>query len=130
MKNTLIRIVKNNKFLYNFAKKINRRLNRIPPKKEYKYSDKTYYTYLLNNLNEIDKIEKHYNKIKNNKSELLIVIENDIISKDIHKLFRQYDNILFCDENYFRKYNKNFKCEKIILMDYNTEPNEFLKYIR
>ena len=130
MKNAIIKIVKSNKYLYKLAKKINRKLNRIPPKKEYKITDKTYFIYMLNNPDEVDKIKQHYNAIKTNKSELLIVIENKELSKDIHKLFRQNNGILFCDKNYFRNYNKKFICGKFVLMDYNNKPNEFLKYIR
>lgn len=129
MKSAIIGIVKKNKFLYNLAKKVNRKLGNIPPKKEYKTSNKIYFTYILENTNDIDKIKEHYDSIKNEKSILLIVIDDIAISKNIHKLMRQYDDILFSDANYFKNYNKNFPFEKIVLIDYKSKPSSFLKYI-
>lgn len=129
MKNKIIKFVKKNPFLYNLAKKINRRLNRIPPKQEY-HSKCIYYTYMMSNKEELELIKAHYNTIKTDKSKLFIVITDKEHQKDIHRLIRENLDILFADINYFKKYQKKMIMDRMLLLDYHqSKEQEILEYV-
>ena len=63
MKNKIIQFVKNHPFLYNLAKKFNRKLNRVPVKVDY-VTRIIYYTYTMKSEEDLEKIRKHYSTIK------------------------------------------------------------------
>lgn len=129
MKNKLIKFVKKHPFLYNLAKKVNRKLKKIPPKNEYK-TNVIYYIYTMRKKDEIEKIKEHYNKIKSNNSRLLIVVDNIEYSLYMHELIRENQGISFADLNYFKKYNKNLSGKKYIMLDYNQENIDIIKYMK
>lgn len=129
MKNKLIKFIKKHPYLYNLAKKVNRRLNRIAPKQEYQ-SKYIYYTYMLEDENELEKIKKHYQEVKTDISKLFIIITNPKYQPIIHRWIRDNQNILFADLNYFKKYKKKMSLDKMILLDYKTQnQKELLSYI-
>lgn len=129
MKNKLIKFVKNNPFLYNLAKKINRKLKRIPPKQDY-HSNVILYTYLMNNKEELDLIKNHYNSIKTDKSKLFIIITNIECQQYMHKFIRDNLDILFADLNYFKKYQRKIIMDRMLLLDYHqSKQNEILSYV-
>lgn len=130
MKNKLIKFVKKHPYLYNLAKKVNRILKKIPPKQEYQ-SNTVYYTYMLENEEELELIKKHYQMIKTDKSKLFIVVNNPKYQLNINKWIRKNLDILFADLNYFKKYRKNMLIDKVILLDYKMQnKNELLSYIK
>ena len=129
MKNKIIRFIKNHPFLYNLAKKINRRLKVTRPKKSYS-SDYIYYTYILKEAGELNKIKEHYKKIERENTKLFVIVDNEEYSQYIHKFIRENVNILFASMQYFKKYNKKLKLNKYLLLDYrNNEFDSLLNYI-
>ena len=129
MKDKIIKFIKQNPFLYNLAKKVNRKLNKIPPKQEY-FSNIVYYIYILKEQDDLEKIKKHYKKVEENNSKLLIVIDNKDVATTIHKLIRENQNILFVDLNYFKYYQTKLQISKFIMLDYKEENLELLEYIK
>lgn len=129
MKNKIIRFIKNNPLLYNIAKKINRSLKITPPKKSYS-SDYIYYTYILKEAGELNKIKEHYKKIERENTKLFIIVDNEENCKYIHKFIRENVNILFASMQYFKKYNKKLKLNKYLLLDYKDNKfDSLLNYI-
>lgn len=129
MKSQLIKFIKRHPYLYNLAKKVNRRLNRIPPKQE-EQSNIVYYTYMLENKEELEMIKEHYKKIQANKSKLFVIIDNPREQVNMHKWIRENLDILFADLNYFKKYRKKMLLDRIVLLDYKVqEQKELLSYI-
>lgn len=130
MKNKIIKFVKKRPYLYNLAKKVNRRLNRIAPKQEYQ-SKYIYYTYMLEDEKELEKIKEHYQEVKTDYSKLFIIITNSKYQPVIHQWIRNNQNILFADLNYFEKYKKKMLLDKMILLDYQTQnQKELLSHIQ
>lgn len=130
MKNKLIKFIKKHPYLYNLAKKVNRRLNRISPKQEYQ-SKYIYYTYMLEDEKELEKIKKHYQEVKTDISKLFIINTNPKYQPIMHQWIRDNQNILFADLNYFKKYKKKMLLDKAILLDYKTQnQKELLSYIQ
>ena len=130
MKNKLIKFIKKHPYLYNLAKKVNRRLNRISPKQEYQ-SKYIYYTYMLEDEKELEKIKKHYQEVKTDISKLFIINTNPKYQPIMHQWIRDNQNILFADLNYFKKYKRKMLLDKVILLDYKTQnQKELLSYIQ
>ena len=128
MKDKIIKFVKKHPFLYNLAKKVNRKLNRVPPKKEYT-SSYIYFTYQMEDLNELKKIRSHYNSIKNNNSKLFIIIKNKDYQIEMNRIIRENLDILFADLNYFEKYQKKLRLGNLLLLDYRNDYKDILKYL-
>ena len=128
MKDKIIKFVKKHPFLYNLAKKVNRKLNRVPPKKEYT-SSYIYFTYQMEDLNELEKIRSHYNSIKNNNSKLFIIIKNKDYQIEMNRIIRENLDILFADLNYFEKYQKKLRLGNLLLLDYRNDYKDILKYL-
>lgn len=129
MKNKIIRFIKNHPFLYNLAKKINRRLKVTPPKKSYS-SDYIYYAYILKEAGELNKIKEHYKRIERENTKLFVIVDNEEYSQYIHKFIRENVNILFASMQYFEKYNKKLKLNKYLLLDYKDNKfDSLLNYI-
>ncbi len=129
MKNEIIKFIKKHPFLYNLAKKINRKLKVIPPKNSYS-SDYVYYTYILKKEEELNKVKEHYRKIEKENTKLFIIVDNEEYCKYIHKFIRENVNILFASMQYFKRYNKKLKLNKYILLDYkNNDFDSLLNYI-
>ena len=129
MKDKIIKFIKKRPFLYNLAKKVKRKLDRISPKEGYP-SKVIFYTYFMKDKEELELIKKHYQAIKTDKSKLLIIITNVECQQYIHKFIRENLDILFADLNYFKKYQKKMTMDRILLLDYHQEKEkEFLSYI-
>lgn len=128
MKDKIIKFIKKHPFFYNLAKKVNRKLNRVPPKKEYS-SSFVYFTYQMENLEELEKIRKHFNAIKNNNSKLFIIIKNKDYQIEMNRIMRENLDILFADLNYFEKYQKKLGLGNLLLLDYRIDYSDILKYL-
>lgn len=131
MKNKIIQFIKKHPFLYNLAKKFNRKLNRVPVKVDY-VSRAIYYTYIMKNQGEIELIRNNYNHIKKQNTKLLIIVDNKDLNKYIHKYIRENTDILFASLDYFKKYHKTISASRMILLDYNKnyEEQELLNYLQ
>ena len=130
MRGMLVKFVKKHRRLYNLAKKVNRRLNRLSPKKIYSVDRYYYYTYTLKELNELELIKEHYNKIKKINTKLLVIIDNPSIACKITKLISENTDVLFTDLGYYQRYEKGFSMDKIILLDYHLDAHGVLDYIK
>ena len=130
MKNKIIKFIKNHKFLYNLAKKFNRRFNRVPVKVDY-VTRIIYYAYTMKNQGEIELIRKHYNNIKKYDTRPLIIVDNKDLNKYIHKYIRENTDIMFASLDYFKKYHKNINANRVVLLDYKKdyEEQEILNYL-
>lgn len=129
LKDKLIKFVKKHPFLYNLAKKINRKLNRIPPKQDYQ-SKVVYYTYMLEEENELELIKEHYSTLQTDNSKLFIINMNKKNQINMHKWIRNNSDILFADLNYFEKYHKKALADRLMLLDYKqNKQKEVLSYI-
>ena len=129
MKNKIIRFIKNHPLLYNLAKKINRKFKVTPPKKSYS-SDYIYYTYILKEAGELNKIKEHYKRIERENTKLFVIVDNEEYSQYIHKFIRENVNILFASMQYFEKYNKKLKLNKYLLLNYKDNKfDSLLNYI-
>lgn len=130
MKNKIIKFIKNHKFLYNLAKKFNRRFNRVPVKVDY-VTRIIYYAYTMKNQGEIELIRKHYNNIKKYDTRPLIIVDNKDLNKYIHKYIKENTDIMFASLDYFKKYHKNINANRVVLLDYKKdyEGQEILNYL-
>ena len=104
MKNKIIQFVKNHPFLYNLAKKFNRKLNRVPVRVDY-VTRVIYYTYTMKNEDDLKKIREHYSKAKRLNTKPYVIIDNNELNKYIHK---------YISEKQLYKYS--YKLEEIIKM--------------
>ena len=82
------------------------------------------------NMNdELEKIRKHFNSIKNNNSKLFIIIKNKDYQIEMNRIMRENLDILFADLNYFEKYQKKLGLGNLLLLDYRNDYNDILKYL-
>lgn len=115
MKSKIINFIKKNPYLYNLAKKTYRLFNKEVDAKV--YDDKTIYIgYILNNIDELEKINIHFNKLNINKSEILLFVNNDSIN--INKLMPEYSVVSI---NYFKKYHKKYKPKNVFMYDFKEK---------
>lgn len=131
MKNKIIQFVKNHPFLYNLAKKFNRKLNRVPVKVDY-VTRIIYYTYTMKSEEDLEKIRKHYSTIKKLNTKPFVIIDNNELNKFIHKYIRENTDIMFASLDYFKKYHKLLSANRMILLDFNKdyENEELLEYLQ
>lgn len=131
MKNKIIQFVKNHPFLYNLAKKFNRKLNRVPVKVDY-VTRIIYYTYTMKNEEDLEKIRKHYSTIKKLNTKPFVIIDNNELNKYIHKYIRENTDMMFASLDYFKKYHKLLSANRMILLDFNKdyEDEELLEYLQ
>ena len=131
MKNKIIQFVKNHPFLYNLAKKFNRKLNRVPVKVDY-ITRNIYYTYTMQSEDNLNTIRENYNRIKKPWTKLFIVIDNNELNKNIHRYIRENTDIMFASLDYFRKYHKTINAGRMVLLDFNKnyEFEEILDYLQ
>lgn len=131
MKNKIIQFVKNHPFLYNLAKKFNRKLNRVPVKVDY-VTRIIYYTYTMKSEEDLEKIRKHYSTIKKLNTKPFVIIDNNELNKFIHKYIRENTDIMFASLDYFKKYHKLLSANRMILLDFNKdyEDEELLEYLQ
>lgn len=131
MKNKIIQFIKNHPFLYNLAKKFNRKLNRVPVKVDY-VTRIIYYTYTMKNEEDLEKIRKNYNTIKRTETKLFIILDNKDLNKNIHRYIRENTDIMFASLDYFKKYHKTLNTNKIVLLDYNRDYKDYelLEYLK
>lgn len=119
MKNKIIKIIKKNPILYKIAKKIYRKfVKENVPKKI--CEENFYFLYILENLEELEKIKKHFKELNYKNAYLTILINNENYNIIIHDLIEQEDAIIL-SANYFRKYNKKINFKKMILLDYKNQ---------
>ena len=104
MKNIIIKFIKKHRSLYNLAKKVNRRLNRIQGN-SYVNSNIIFYAYIMKNNKDLELIKKHYQKVKRYNTKLLVLIDNYECSKKIHRYIRENVGISFASIDYFRAYH-------------------------
>ena len=131
MKNKIIQFVKNHPFLYNLAKKFNRKLNRVPVKVDY-VTRIIYYTYTMKSEEDLEKIRKHYSTIKKLNTKPFVIIDNNELNKFIHKYIRENTDIMFASLDYFKKYHKLLSANRMILLDFNKdyENEELLEFLQ
>ena len=131
MKNKIIQFVKNHPFLYNLAKKFNRKLNRVPVKVDY-VTRIIYYTYTMKSEEDLEKIRKHYSTIKKLNTKPFVIIDNNELNKFIHKYIRENTDIMFASLDYFKKYHKTLSASRMVLLDFNKdyEDEELLEYLQ
>lgn len=131
MKNKIIQFVKNHPFLYNLAKKFNRKLNRVPVKVDY-VTRIIYYTYTMKSEEDLEKIRKHYSTIKKLNTKPFVIIDNKELNKFIHKYIRENTDMMFASLDYFKKYHKLLSANRMILLDFNKdyESEELLEYLQ
>lgn len=131
MKNKIIKYVKKHPFLYNLAKKVNRRLNRVPVKVDY-VTKSIYYTYIMKNQGELELIKNNYASIKKLNTKLFVIIDNKDLNKFIHKYIRENTNIQFASMDYFKKYHKTINANRMVVLDYNKDykEQELLDYLQ
>lgn len=131
MKNKIIQFVKNHPFLYNLAKKFNRKLNRVPVKVDY-VTRIIYYTYTMKSEEDLEKIRKHYSTIKKQNTKPFVIIDNKELNKFIHKYIRENTDMMFASLDYFKKYHKTLSASRMVLLDFNRdyEDEELLEYLQ
>ena len=130
MKGSIIKFVKKHRRLYNLAKKINRKINGLYPKKIYSVDRFYYYTYILKELNELPLIKEHYSNIKKLDTKLLIVVDNPNIACKMAKLISENADALFTDLGYYQNYGMNFNMDKVVLLDYRVDNSKLLKLVK
>ena len=131
VKNKIIQFIKKHPFLYNLAKKFNRKTESIPVKIDY-VTNTIYYTYLLKKEEELPLIKKHYNAIRKDNTRLFVIVDNAEYNKYMHKFIRENVNVLFASLDFFKTYHKNLNANRLVMLDYhqdmsNTEVLDFLK---
>lgn len=131
MKNKMIQFIKKHPSLYNLAKKINRKLNRVPIKVDY-VTRILYYTYIMKNQGELELIRNHYNNIRKQNTKLFIIVDNIELNKYMHKYIRENTDIMFTSLDYFKRYNKTISSNKMILLDYKKDYSDqgLLNYLQ
>lgn len=130
MKDKIIKFIKKNPFLYNLGKKVNQILNKTN-KVQKNNSDTIYYTYILDDENELETIKEHYKNNRKDNTKLLIINTNPENKIKIHFWMRNNLDISFADINYFKKYKTKMLLEKMELVNYkNDNVNEILSYIK
>ena len=129
MKNMIIKFVKKHRSLYNLAKKVNRKLNRVQVSKCMD-SNIIFYAYIMKENKELELIKKHYLKNKRYNSKLLIIIDNYECSKNIHKYIRNNIGIYFASMDFYRTYNKKIDVNKLVFLDYKDSNEKILNYIK
>ncbi len=130
MKNMIIKFIKKHRSLYNLAKKVNRKLNRIQGTTSIN-CNYILYAYVMKDKKDLDLIKKHYMNIKRYNTKLFILIDNYECSKKIHQYIRENIGILFASVDFFRTYHKQFRADKIVFLSYkNSDNEEILSYIK
>lgn len=130
MKNMIIKFIKKHRSLYNLAKKVNRRLNRIQGN-SYVNSNVIFYAYIMKDNKDLELIKKHYRNVKRYNTKLLVLIDNYECSKKIHRYIRENVGISFASIDFFRTYHKELSVNKIVFLDYRDNNNEeILSYIK
>lgn len=119
MKNKIIKIIKKNPILYKIAKKIYRKFVKENVPKRI-CEENFYFLYILENLEELEKIKQHFKELNYENAYLAILINNENYNIIIHDLIEQEDAIIL-SANYFRKYNKKINFKKMILLDYKNQ---------
>lgn len=127
MINIIIRIVKKSPFLYNLAKKINRKRNPMPLPKTNKSI--LYYSYIMKEESDLEKIKENYSQIKKYNSKLFILVKNESLNLSLHKFIRKNPDICFASFDYFKKYRSFLSCFKAIWINIADEDRELLKYL-
>ena len=112
MINFLIRIVKKSRFLYNLAKKVNRKINPMPLPKINKSF--LYYSYIMKEDSDLEKIKENYSQIKKHNSKLFILVKNENLNLSMNKFIRENPDICFASFDYFKKYRSVLSCFKTI----------------
>jgi len=120
MRKFLIKIIKKNKFLYNVASYLNRKITKkvsiVPKQIE---GNTTYMCYTLKDLSELEKIILHYDTIKKYDSQLVILIKNNKYNLKMHTLIEENPKIIFISHNYIEKYKKQLDFKNFIFIEYN-----------
>lgn len=131
MKNMIIKFIKKHPSLYNLAKKVNRRLNRIKVN-GYVNSDIVFYAYIMKNEKDLELIKKHYDNFKSYNTKLLVILDNLKVGKNIHKYIRENVGISFASFDYFKTYHKQLTVKKIVFLNYNSDKNDYeiLNYVK
>lgn len=115
MKNVISKIIKKNPYLYRFAKKVYRMIQREPIASL--YIDKTVYVgYLVNKLNELEAIHDHFRQLALPNSSILLIVSGHEL--DIHSLMPKYHVVSL---DYFKKYQKKFQPNNVFMMDYQDQ---------
>lgn len=122
MKKTIIKFIKRIPFLYKLARFVNKKLN---PNKFFKKveDDNKYICYVLQHIDELEKIQEHFTLLKTDKTRLLVVIKNKKYNLMLHNLIQENKDINFISYDYLEKYNKKIELKNIIFLDYNSQDN-------
>lgn len=128
IKNSIIAFIKKNPFLYNLAKKVNRKLsnNQTAYKRNPSY---LYYGYIIKSEEELSAVTEHYNSVKRYDTHMICITYNPECNLAIHRLIRENPDICFMSFDYFKRYHLKFSNYRIIWLNYTDEYSEILNYI-
>lgn len=127
-KNALIAFIKRSPFLYNLAKKVNRKLSRNQT--AYKMNTSyTFYGYIIKSEEDISAVREHYNTVKRYDTHMLCMMKNPEYNLSMHRLIRENPDICFMSFDYFKRYHLKFSNYRIIWLNYTDEYSEILNYI-
>jgi len=124
MKRRLIQFVKNNPFLYRQAKKVTRMIRQHEPfvNREYTYMC----VYMLEDLDELPLIEKHFKKIQKPHYRLVVLVKGYI--DDIHQLIQENQHVTFLSMDYYEKYHSKLHLNNMYILDYKQD-NPIMNYV-
>lgn len=113
MKNFVIKVVKNNPLLYQGAKKIYRTFQ---PARPTIYRNKDYrIVYRISALEQMTDVLEHYDRIRRVNTRPVVLVEG--MTREIHRLFRQYPGVQFYSMDYYRTYQKRLYINNMIVTD-------------
>ena len=119
MKNYLIKLIKKNKYLYSFARKVYYRIWKKPVVKRSNLEEMKYVVYVLKNMDELEKIKEHYSKLKIKDYLLMIIVDNPDYNLNIHELISS-ESCAIVSADYFRRYYKKLNLKNVIILDYKN----------
>ena len=111
MKNFVIKLVKNNPFLYQSAKKVYRTFQPARPT-VYRSSDYRV-VYRISDPAEMPEVLAHYNSYRRVNTRLVVLVEGN--TRKMHLLVRRYPGVIFYSLDYYRTYQKRLYINNMIL---------------
>ena len=113
MKNFVIKLVKNNPLLYQGAKKVYRTFQ---PARPTVYRNKDYrIVYRISALEQMTDVLEHYDRIRRVNTRPVVLVDG--MTREIHRLFRQYPGVQFYSMDYYRTYQKRLYINNMIVTD-------------
>ncbi len=129
MINYIILFIKKNPFLYNLAKKINRKLNKSADSDFTGVPEIIYYAYIMKNPDELSIIREKYEKLQKYNTKLFVLVDNPNCDIIMHKLIRENPDVSFASSNYFKKHQAKLLNHKLMWLNYTDSDIEMLDYL-